>query len=199
MRRPPPAFPLRRSRQMEWRPMTDAEWEALSRCLRRGPGAARGRPPADARRTWDGIFWVACSKGPWRDLPAELGRPDTAHRTLRRAAAARVLHGMLLLVSDHPIAAMGGLRGIEWFIVRAFRRAFRVAPFAIAYARRLGLASALPCEPFWLPKPHLSETIDALCGIMRALTPRTPLWLLDALRFLHRMAAGDPRKWRATE
>jgi transposase len=183
---------------MAWRPMTDAEWAALSRCLRRGSGAPRGRRPADARGTWDGIFWVACSKGPWRDMPACFGRPDTAHRTLRRAAAAQRLHGMLLLVSDHPIAALGGLRAIEWFIVRTFRRAFRVTPFAIAYARRLGLASALPCDPFWLPKPHLSETIDAFCKIMRALTPHTPFWVIEALRFLHRMAAGDARKWRAT-
>jgi transposase len=153
MRIPPPAFPLRRSRPMPWRPLSDAEWETLSACLRRGPGKPRGRPPADARRLWDGIFWVASSRGPWRDLPAEFGRADTAHRALRRAAASGALHRMLLRVSDHPLFAGDALRGIEWFVVRAYRRAFRITPHAIAYARRLGLASALPCEPCWLLTP----------------------------------------------
>ncbi|WP_270938697.1 transposase, partial [Falsiroseomonas oryzae] len=82
---PPPAFPLRPTAPIPWRPMTEAEWTALAAVLRRdGPG----RPPRDLRATWDAVFWVACSRGPWRELPAALGRADTAHRALRRAAAA---------------------------------------------------------------------------------------------------------------
>jgi transposase len=175
--------------------MSDAEWVALSACLRR---SGRGRPPADARRAWDGIFWIACSKGPWRDLPAEFGRPDTAHRTLRRAAASAALHRMLLRVSDHPLFAHDALRGIEWFIVRAYRRAFRITPFAIAYARRLGLASALPCEPCWLPKPDLSEAVKTLARKAVKSQSALPPAFLRVLHHLFTRATGEPRYWRTT-
>jgi transposase len=174
--------------------MGDAEWAALSDCLRR---SGRGRPPADARRLWDGIFWVACTRGPWRDLPAEFGRADTAHRTLRRAAASGALLRMLLRVSDHPLFAGDALRGIEWFVVRAYRRAFRITPHAIAYARRLGLASALPCEPCWLPDPDLSEAVKTLARKAAKFASRPPA-LLRALQYLFRRAAGEPRHWRTT-
>ena len=60
--------------------------------------------------------------------------------------------------------------------------------------KRLGLLSALPCHPWWLPKPHLSETILFHAQFLRfdALWPT----LLPYLRTLHRLAMGDPRAWR---
>ena len=51
-----------------FRPLTDAEYALLSRHLPSIEGR-RGRPPQDRRRTLDAIFWIACSKGPWKDLP----------------------------------------------------------------------------------------------------------------------------------
>jgi transposase len=129
MRPAPPAFPLRRSAPRPWRPLTDIEWAALSAILHR---STRGRPPTLARYTWDAIFWVACSTRPWRALPESLGKADSAHRALRRAARAQHLHRMLLRVSDHPeFARNNPLRAIEWFIVRAYRRAFRITRIAI--------------------------------------------------------------------
>jgi transposase len=176
--------------------MTDAEWDAVAACVRHdGPG----RKPADARRLWDAIFWVACSRGPWGALPAALGRADTAHRALRRAAADRRLHRLLVGVSAHPDVAGGTLHAIAWFVVRAFRRAFRVAECAIAFARRLGLASALPCAPAHLPQPHLSETLAALVRCFEILRPDPPLALIRALQWYHARIAGDPRRWRATD
>jgi transposase len=192
---PIPALPLRRSAPIPWRPMTDAEWDALTNILRR---TARGRPAGDARRTWDGIFWVACSRGPWREMPARFGRADSAHRALRRAAAAQRLHRMLMPVSDHPAFGASPLRAIEWFIVRAYRRAFRITPIAIAFARRLGLASALPAEPFWLPDPILSEKVKAIALAARESAGRLGLAFLRALDHLARRAAGDPRRWKTT-
>ncbi|WP_270938036.1 transposase [Falsiroseomonas oryzae] len=192
---PPPAFPLRRSTPRPWRPLTDAEWQALSAILHR---SGRGRPPRDARRCWDGIFWIACSKLPWRALPPAFGRADSAHRALRRAAAAHHLHRMLLRVSDHPGFAGDALQPIEWFIVRAWRRAFRITPGAIAFARRLGLASALPAEPFWLPQPDLSEAVAAIARKAAKWAGGLPLEFLQALHFLMRRAGGEPRMWRTT-
>ena len=193
--RPPPAFPLHRTPPRPWRPLTDAEWQDLGKILH---PTRRGRPPADSRRTWNGIFWIACSRLPWRALPPEFGRADSAHRALRRAAAAQHLHRMLLRVSDHPAFADSALHAIEWFIVRAFRRAFRVAPHAIAFARRLGLASALPAEPFWLPQPDLSEAVKAIATKAVKHAGRLPLAFLKALHLLARRAAGEPRHWRTT-
>lgn len=191
----PPAFPLRQTPSIPWRPLTDPEWEALTKILHR---TARGRPPADARALWNGIFWVACSREPWRAMPAQFGKPDTAHRALRRAALAKHLHAMLLRVSPHPLFRDEPLHAIAWFIVRAFRRAFRVAPHAIAYARRLGLASALPAPPCWLPDPDLSETVKLLARKVAQCCAEAPLALLRALHYLMGRAAGVPRMWRAT-
>ncbi len=188
------SFPLHRTARLPWRPMTDAEWESLAKLLRR----STGRPAVNARRSWDGIFWVACSSGPWREMPAQFGRADTAHRALRRAGQAKILHLLLLRASPHPAWAGDPLRGIAWFIVRAFRRAFRVAPGAIRFARHLGLADALPCHPALLPQPGLSE---AVLGIMRKAL-KSPGGLTaavaGALTALTKRVLGDPRRWTAT-
>lgn len=79
-------------------PLTDAEYELLRRHLPPERGR-RGRPPADRRRTLDAIFWVACSRGPWRALPERLGRADTASRALRRWARTGHLDLLLTLVA----------------------------------------------------------------------------------------------------
>ena len=190
-----PALPPRQTPPMPWRPMTDAEWAAVAACLRQG-GA--GRPARDARRSWDGIFWIACSTGPWRDLPAAFGRADSVHRTLRRAAAARQLHRMLLRVAAHPLLADRALRGIAWFVERAFRRAFRVAPRAIVFARHLGLLAALPAAPCWLPRPDLSEEAHAIARRWFDLGPGRPFGFLPILHRLFRTVWGEPRQWRST-
>ena len=140
----------------------------------------------------------AGAPGGRRALPAEFGRPDSIHRTLRRAALARQLHRMLLRVAEHPLMRGDPLRGIAWFVERAFRRAFRVAPAAIAYARHLGLAAALPAAPCWLPKPHLSEAVnDIMAELMKPGTAR-PLPLLRAIHWLFQSAVGHVRHWRTT-
>ncbi|WP_137180585.1 transposase [Roseomonas sp. AR75] len=197
MRPTPPAFPLRRSAPRPWRALTDIEWAALSAILHR---STRGRPPTIARYTWDAIFWVACSTRPWRALPEHLGKADSAHRALRRAAAQKHLHRMLLRVSDHPEFAQNNpLRAIEWFIVRAYRRAFRITSIAIPFARRLGLACALPADAVWLPDANLSETVKAIAARAQALAGTLSLGLLRALLDLSDRAAGQPRRWRTTD
>ncbi len=188
-------FPFHRTPKRPWRPMTDAEWSSLSALLRR----ATGRPPANARRTWDGIFWVACSSGAWREMPAEFGRADSVHRALRRAGEAKILHLILLRASPHPAWDGDPLRGIAWFIVRAFRRAFRTAPGAIRFARHLGLRDALPCHPLLLPQPGLSETVIALYRkAMKAPGGLTEA-AVAALTALSTRVLGHPWLWRATD
>jgi len=195
---PPPSFPLRSTRPTPWRPLTDAEWDALAPLLR----SATGRPPRDLRTTWNGIFWIACSTHPWRALPERFGRPDTAHRALRRAAAARVLHRLLVRVSPHPLMADGPLQAIAYFVARAFRRAFRLVPGSMRLAHHLGMATALPAGPGNLPDWSLSERLAAIAQHWRAgweerrFRPSLPD--MHLLAWLMERAGGHRKTWRTT-
>jgi transposase len=147
-----------------WRPLTDAEWAELRVWLphadpdqpQRGPG----RPPRDLRKTVDAIFWVAASSGPWKDLPPELGKPGTAHRTLSRWARAGVLEPLLVKVSHPEAEGSATLRGLAYWLARAFRRMARiVSNAALALVRDLlGLLDAWPAFPLILPNRDLSKT-----------------------------------------
>ena len=52
--------------------MSDEEWAVFCPFLT-GNRTQGGRPARDHRRTLDGIFWIARTGAPWRDLPGELG------------------------------------------------------------------------------------------------------------------------------
>lgn len=111
-----------------WSPLTREEFHELARWL---PGLdenapRRGRPLDNPRRTMDAIFWIACAKGPWRTLPPELGKPDTAHRMLRRWVQRGHLGRLMVALSAQPFA--GGtklLRSMGYWLCRAFRRLTR--------------------------------------------------------------------------
>jgi transposase len=174
--------------------MTDDEWQALAPLLIGDP--SRGGRPADRRRLWDAIFWVACSREPWRALPAALGNPNTARRALARAAHSGVLERLLLAVSPHPLAGREALDSVAYRLLRAFRRIARAMDLRLLLmAKTLGVWTALPCLPSDLPRPGLSEIIARHAP--RVLNPetRTP-GLLRMLATLHRLLAGAPRLWR---
>jgi transposase len=177
--------------------MTDAEWAAFAPLIR--PAHNLGRPPADRRRTWDAIFWIACSRLPWRCLPDALGKADTAHRTLRRAAHEGLLDRLLLAVSRHPLATEG-LAGLEWRIARAWRRAVRLmAMGSLLLAKNLGMASALPAATCHIPDPTLSGIITRLSRDFLDALPRGPApGLGRAIQRLLRLARGNLRAWRTT-
>jgi len=174
------------------RPLTDAEYAFLAPHL----SARRGRPPRDHRRTLDAILWIASTRLPWRALPKSLGRPDSAHRALRRWARSGQLDAALLAThaarQDVPAAAT-----LLHRLCRAFRRMARILPLAsVLLARRLGLAAALPCAPRHLPDPDLSEI--AKTAALRALDDPLahPPSLFRLLGRLFRQAGGRPRAWR---
>ena len=146
-----------------WAPLSDAEWAALRPWLPGGdPDAAgrRGPRPKDLRRTVDAIFWVAASKGPWKDLPAELGKPDTASRTLRRWARAGVLEPLLVKATHPDAGGTAVLRSLGYWLAKTFRRMARVlSTAALALVKDpLGLVDAWPANPLVLPSRKLSET-----------------------------------------
>lgn len=193
----PLGFRPRRYARHRWAPMTDAEWALIEPLVTPLLAPRRGRRAANPRRTWDAIFWVACSSGPWRALPEHLGKPDTAHRALRRAARAGLLNRLLIGLSDHP-EARRLLDPLGWRIARAWRRATRLLKMGqLLLAKHLGLLDALPCHPDRLPRPFLSETLLERARILFR-WPRHGALLRHCLD-LHRLMAGDRRCWRLTD
>ena len=55
--------------------LTDGQWELIEHLLPKR--AKTGRPPADRRKTLDGIPWILRTGVPWRDLPKEFGNWST--------------------------------------------------------------------------------------------------------------------------
>jgi hypothetical protein len=142
--------------------MADPHWEALAPFVTH----RIGRPPRDPRRTWDGIFFIACSDRPWAALPRWLCHYRTAHSTLIHAARTGVLDRLLIGVSRHAFGTEE-LAPLEWRIVRAVRRASRqLDPSTLYLARDLGLVSALYCAPEDLP------AFDPPDAAPRAVPPR---------------------------
>ena len=58
--------------------LTDDEWFCIEDLF--GQPAATGRPPVDRRKVLDGILWILRTGSPWRDLPEEFGKWQTAWR-----------------------------------------------------------------------------------------------------------------------
>ena len=63
--------------------MDDLEWLFFEPFINaiRGRG---GRPATDHRKVLDGIFWIARTGAPWRDLPKEFGKWSSVYRQFRR-------------------------------------------------------------------------------------------------------------------
>ncbi len=196
---PPLSFPLHRTTPHHFRPLTDEEWHALAPLIARTD--PRGRPAQRTRRTMDAIFWVACSAGPWRALPAEYGPANSAHRLLARLAHSGALDRLLIAASRHPMA-FATLRSLEWRIVRAWRRAARILPVtSMALVRRLGMLSAMPAPSWCLPYPELEPLL--LQAVRNLFSNRERTWpsqsRLDWLSRFHRLIAGRPSAFRTTE
>lgn len=58
--------------------LTDDEWDCIGDLF--GEPATTGRPPVDRRKVLDGIFWILRTGSPWRDLPEDFGKWQTAWR-----------------------------------------------------------------------------------------------------------------------
>ena len=195
--------------RVPWAPLADDEWAALAPILAEtGCGGVAdkpraGRPAQDSRARLDAIFRAVTLKhpeggrAPWRLLPPEFGKPDTASRTHRRWARAN-LWARLLAEIAHPDCPPA-LRRLAYFACCAFRRAVRVMGLrAIVLARRLGFYSALPAPSQWLPDPDLSESVWPLQTRLLDAMEADPRWrppsaLLRSLAALLSLCGGRVR------
>lgn len=101
--------------------LSDAEWDFFEPFLIE-TGPKRGRPPADHRRVLDGIFWIARTGAPWRDLPDEFGKWASVYRQFLRWTRAG-LWDVLLEALANSKAVPDTVQMIDSTIVRAHHHA----------------------------------------------------------------------------
>jgi len=63
--------------------MTDEEWAFFEHFILANR-APNGRKPTNHRLVLDGIFWIARTGSPWRDVPEEFGKWSSVYRQFRR-------------------------------------------------------------------------------------------------------------------
>ena len=59
--------------------MTDDEWAFFEHFIL-AARAPNGRKPTNHRIVLDGIFWIARTGSPWRNLPEEFGKWSSVYR-----------------------------------------------------------------------------------------------------------------------
>ena len=107
--------------------LSDEQWQRIAPLLPGKPGD-RGRPAADNRLFLEGVFWIARTGSPWRDLPESFGLWNSVFRRFRRWAQKDVLarifqslsgdpdfeyamiDGTIVRVHQHGTGAKGGLK-----------------------------------------------------------------------------------------
>ncbi len=79
--------------------MTDEEWAFFEPFLTE-TSARGGRPPKGHRRVLDGVFWIARTGAPWRDLPDEFGNWNSVWRQFRRWTTSGLWDVLLQALAD---------------------------------------------------------------------------------------------------
>lgn len=104
--------------------ITDEVWELIGDVF---PERARtGRPPCDRRQVLNGILWVLRTGSPWRDLPEEFGKWQTAWRLFDKWNSDGTIDSMLKRLRAAHIDA-GELDSDLWCIDGTIVRAARCA------------------------------------------------------------------------
>lgn len=101
--------------------ISDAEWaffEPFIVAVRR----PNGRKPENHRLVLDGIFWVARTGAPWRDLPEEFGKWSSVYRQFRRWTLAGLWELILEALNDSR-AVPDSVQMVDSTIVRAHQHA----------------------------------------------------------------------------
>lgn len=101
--------------------MSDEEWaffEPFILAVR----APNGRKPVDHRRVLDGVFWIARTGAPWRDLPEEFGKWSSVYRQFRRWTLAGLWEDVMEALNRSG-AVPDALQMIDSTVVRAHHQA----------------------------------------------------------------------------
>lgn len=101
--------------------MSDEEWafhEGFIQAIR----AANGRKPTNHRLVLDGIFWIARTGSPWRDLPEEFGKWSSVYRQFRRWTLAGLWEQIMEALNESGLVP-DALQMIDSTVVRAHHQA----------------------------------------------------------------------------
>jgi transposase len=105
--------------------MSDEEWGFFAPfVIETGP--RRGRRPTDHRLVLDGVFWIARTGAPWRDLDDHFGKWNSVYQQFRRWTVGGVWDAMLVALNSAAHdgdAAKDSLQMIDSTIVRAHQHA----------------------------------------------------------------------------
>ncbi|MFY0311685.1 IS5 family transposase [Leisingera sp. D0M16] len=97
--------------------MSDEEWAFFERFIQttRTPN---GRKPTNHRPVLDGIFWIAQTGAPWRDLPEEFGKWSSVYRQFRRWTLAGLWEEIMEALNESG-AVPDALQMIDSTVIRA--------------------------------------------------------------------------------
>ena len=101
--------------------MLDEEWRFFERFIQ-AVRAPNGRKPTDHRLVLDGIFWIARTGAPWRDLPEEFGKWSSVYRQFRRWTLAGLWEEIMEAL-NHSGAVPDALQMIDSTVIRAHHQA----------------------------------------------------------------------------
>ena len=101
--------------------MSDEEWAFFERFIRT-VRAPNGRKPTNHRLVLDGIFWIARTGSPWRDLPEEFGKWSSVYRQFRRWTLAGLWEQIMDALIESG-AVPHALQMIDSTVVRAHHQA----------------------------------------------------------------------------
>ena len=101
--------------------MLDEEWRFFEHFIQ-AVRAPNGRKPTDHRLVLDGIFWIARTGAPWRDLPEEFGKWSSVYRQFRRWTLAGLWEEIMEAL-NHSGAVPDALQMIDSTVVRAHHQA----------------------------------------------------------------------------
>jgi transposase len=101
--------------------ISDEEWGFFERFILgvRGPN---GRKPRNHRVVLNGVFWIARTGSPWRDLPEEFGKWSSVYRQFRRWTLAGLWEHILEALNDSRLVP-DALQMIDSTVVRAHHQA----------------------------------------------------------------------------
>ena len=101
--------------------MSDEEWAFHERFIL-AVRTPNGRKPMNHRLVLDGIFWMARTGSPWRDLPEEFGKWSSVYPLFRRWTLADLGEGILEALSESGLVP-AALQMIDGTVVRAHHQA----------------------------------------------------------------------------
>ena len=101
--------------------MSDEEWAFFKRFILTVRGR-NGRKPTNHRLVLDGVFWIARTGAPWRDLPEEFGKWSSVYRQFRRWTLAGLWEEIMDALNQ-SWAVPDALQMIDSTVIRAHHQA----------------------------------------------------------------------------